>query len=147
MSLVRLMYASRMAKGVKPDGLLHILDASRKNNEKLGVTGALCYSSAGFLQALEGSPEAVNELFRRIVKDDRNVQVTLLAYGAIPRRRFPDWSMACFRSDEIDVTILGKYSTSRTFDPMTMGPAQAFGFLVQVAAERRRFRQRQADGA
>ncbi len=144
MNLVRLMYASRMAKGVDPDGLTRILDASKRNNAALGVTGVLCYSPAGFLQVLEGPPEAVNELYRRIVRDRRNEEATLLAYAETSRRRFPEWSMAYFRGDGIDRALLRGLTSEKAFDPMAMTAAEALRFLTAVATERRRFLQQSA---
>lgn len=132
MNIVRLTYVSRLAKGVNHAALEKIAAVSRRNNPKLGVTGALCSSPRGFLQILEGPPEAVNEIFQRIVLDRRNTGVTLLEYAKVPFREFENWSMAYVRSDEIAKALLHKYSTHRVFDPFTMGPVQARVFLLAV---------------
>ncbi len=139
MSLTRLIYASRMAKGVDPGDLMRILEASRRNNEKLGVTGVLCYSPAGFLQVIEGPSDSVNELFRRIVRDTRNDNVTLLWFDAVAQRDFPDWAMAYVRSDEVDEPILKKHTSGLVFDPFSMTAKQAHEFLLHIATQRRRF--------
>lgn len=132
MNIVRLTYVSRLAKNCGADALGKIVAASRRNNEKHGITGALCYSPRGFLQILEGPPEAVNELYRRIVQDRRNTGVTLLEYTKVPSREFEHWSMAYVRTDELSSALLQKYSTHRLFDPFTMGPVQARVFLLAV---------------
>ena len=80
MNIVRLIYASRLKKKLDHAAVEKIADVSRRNNKKLGVTGALCSSPRGFLQILEGPPEAVNELYNRIVRDPRHADVTLLEY-------------------------------------------------------------------
>ena len=139
MSLTRLIYASRMTKGVDPGDLMRILEASRRNNEKLAVTGVLCYSPAGFLQVIEGPSDSVNELFRRIVRDTRNDNVTLLWFDAVAKRDFPDWAMAYIRSDEVDRPILEKYTGGPVFDPFSLTAKQAHEFLLHTASQRRRF--------
>lgn len=139
MNIVRLMYASRLSRDCNPDALGKIMTASRHNNRKLGVTGALCYSPRGFLQILEGPADIVNELYRRIVQDRRHSAVTLLEYVPIPHRDFEHWSMAYVRTDEITRALLQKFSARNVFDPFEMAPAQARGFLIAVAQERADF--------
>lgn len=41
MNIVRLTYASRLSKDCGPDAPGKIMTVSRRNNKKLGVTGAL----------------------------------------------------------------------------------------------------------
>ena len=132
MNIVRLIYASRLKKKLDHAAVKKIADVSRRNNKKLGVTGALCSSPRGFLQILEGPPEAVNELYNRIVRDPRHADVSLLEYVKVPFREFENWSMAYVRTDEIAQALLHKYSTHRVFDPFTMGPMQARVFLLAI---------------
>ena len=132
MNIVRLIYASRLKKKLDHAAVEKIADVSRRNNKKLGVTGALCSSPRGFLQILEGPPEAVNELYNRIVRDPRHADVSLLEYMKVPFREFENWSMAYVRTDEIAQALLHKYSTHRVFDPFTMGPMQARVFLLAI---------------
>ena len=139
MNIVRLTYASRLKKPLKHDVLEKIMAVSRRNNRKLGVTGALCHSPRGFLQILEGPAAAVNELYNRIVRDPRHADVTLLEYVKVPYREFENWSMAYVRTDEIAQALLHKYSTHRVFDPFTMGPMQARVFLLAITELRAHF--------
>jgi hypothetical protein len=132
MNIVRLIYASRLKKKLDHAAVEKIADVSRRNNKKLGVTGALCSSPRGFLQILEGPPAAVNDLYNRIVRDPRHADVTLLEYVKVPFREFENWSMAYVRTDEIAQALLHKYSTHRVFDPFTMGPMQARVFLLAI---------------
>jgi hypothetical protein len=135
-TMVQLIYASHMASGLGHEELDDIMQTSRSKNEKRGVTGALCYSARGFLQCLEGPSDVVNELYGHIIRDDRHVDVTLLAYSDIHRRSFAKWAMAYIRADEVDSMILRKYCTQRAFDPFAMSAQQALGFLAEIATER-----------
>ncbi|OQA28892.1 MAG: Blue light- and temperature-regulated antirepressor YcgF [Verrucomicrobia bacterium ADurb.Bin345] len=143
MSLVRLLYVSHLAKGCGPDELGKILEVSRRNNRKNGVTGALCYSARGFLQCLEGPAAAVNQLYRTIARDDRHLDVTLLDYADIQTRAFGDWSMAYVREDEIDRKILKRIRGAESFDPFDMAAGEAMDLLKEVVRERKEFLARQ----
>ena len=132
MNIVRLTYASRLKKPLSHAVLEKIMAVSRRNNKKLGITGALSSSPRGFLQIFEGPAEAVNELYNRIVRDPRHADVTLLEYVKVPFREFENWSMAYVRTDEIAQALLHKYSTHHVFDPFTMGPMQARVFLLAI---------------
>ena len=143
MNIVRLTYASRLKKPISHAALEKIMAVSRRNNKKLGVTGALCSSPRGFLQIMEGPAEAVNDLYNRIVRDPRHTQVTLLEYTKVPFREFENWSMAYIRTDEIAKALLHKYSTHHVFDPFSMGPMQARVFLLAITELRAHFLARQ----
>jgi hypothetical protein len=135
-TMVRLIYASRMAGGLEHKELDDIIRTSRIKNEKRAVTGALCYSARGFLQCLEGPGDVINELYGYIIRDERHVDVTLLEYTDIHQRSFARWAMAYVRADEVDGLIVRKYCAQRTFDPFAMSAQQALGFLAEIAAER-----------
>ena len=135
-TMVSLIYASRRASGVVHDELNDIMQTSRKNNEEKGITGALCYAATGFLQCLEGPSDVINELYGTIIRDNRHVDVTLLAYSDIHQRSFAKWAMAYIRADEVDTLILRKYCAQCTFDPFAMSAKQALGFLSEIAVDR-----------
>lgn len=147
MKIVRLTYVSRLTKSFGPDALGRILDVSRRNNQKLGITGALCHSPRGFVQILEGPADAVNELYRRIVQDSRHSHVTLLEYTPVPFREFENWSMAYIRTDELAAALLHKYSTGKMFDPFLMDALQARVFLLAVTQLRANYLAKQEEAA
>ncbi len=138
-TLVRLMYISRMAPECGPKELQEILDSSRKNNAEMGVTGALCYSPKGFLQCIEGPRKEINMLYRRIVRDERNEEVTLLSYMPIAEREFGQWTMACVRSDEVEQAIMVEHGAAAEFDPYSLNAEKALGLLKDIALERAAF--------
>ena len=71
-----------------------ILAASRTNNRRVGVTGALLFSADCFAQVLEGPLDAVEQTFERIQCDRRHGTVTVLKCSRVADREFGDWSMA-----------------------------------------------------
>jgi len=73
--------------------LTKILRHARVANERAGVTGMLLQSDGNFFQVLEGEPEAVNSVFKKIDRDRRHGQVTMIIREPIAKRSFADWSM------------------------------------------------------
>ena len=54
------------------------------------------HSSAGatfILQLLEGPPAAIEAAYRRIVRDDRHLEIQLLLTSEVENRLFPNWDM------------------------------------------------------
>ncbi len=82
----------------------HILAASRRNNELVGVTGALMFSAGYFGQVLEGPQAAIETTFERIQQDPRHGDVALLEFAPIPERAFQSWAMAFVGSPDSGFT-------------------------------------------
>ena len=79
-----------------------ILESSRRNNVREGVTGALLFNGEWFAQTLEGPLDKVEATFERIQRDSRHADVTLLESGPTNGRIFADWSMAYAGTDETE---------------------------------------------
>ena len=92
----QLLYASNTSRGQSDAVLESILDASRRNNAKTGITGVLLYIEGGFMQILEGDAPVVGETFDRISKDRRHWNTTILLDRDAPRA-FGEWSMGFTR--------------------------------------------------
>ena len=99
MSLRQLTYVSRARQGLTAGDVGAIIHVSRRNNRWAGVTGLLLYNGDSFLQALEGSHDAVREVARRIEADQRHCQVSYLSDRAVDRREFGEWDMALLKLD------------------------------------------------
>jgi len=102
--LFRLVYCSRNTilgqQGDPSTEVESILAASRANNARDGVTGALLYSDGCFAQALEGDLDAVQRTFERIQCDPRHGDVIVLQAGRAEGRLFGAWSMALAEAAE-----------------------------------------------
>ena len=96
--IYRVLYCSRNTLVGSPAeieaGIAHILQASRRNNARVGVTGGLLFSDGCFAQVLEGPIDRVESVFERIQCDPRHADVTVLQANPIETRDFPEWSMA-----------------------------------------------------
>ena len=122
--LVRLLYASRPVAPLTTAVVDSILAQSRAHNPRLGITGVLCYSQDLFLQVLEGSRDAVCELYNTIVRDDRHTHVRILSYEEIAERRFGNWTMGHVDVTTINPSLLLKYAELPVLNPFNC-PGQA----------------------
>ena len=89
---MQLVYCSQPF-GFSLEILSAILVASRANNRKYNITGALICRSDIFLQLLEGPEQQVKNTYDAIQNDDRHVNVYNLINRPIEKRLFPAWAM------------------------------------------------------
>lgn len=141
MRLVQLIYCSRVASGVHGTAITSIVDVSRINNARDGVTGALCFNANFFLQCLEGERAAVNEAYHRILRDPRHEGALLLRYTEVPKRQFGDWSMGYLSSQAMTPELLLQYGSNDLFDPEDLGADAALDFLLELKSRAIRLRQ------
>jgi len=92
--LKRITYVSRFAKPFSESELEKLGESSAENNEKLGVTGVLMTSGGIFFQILEGTEEAVDQVYSAISADSRHTDLVVLELELnVAGRHYPDWSM------------------------------------------------------
>jgi hypothetical protein len=130
--LVRLLYASRAVAPLTTTLIDVILEQSRRNNPKLGVTGLLCFSDDLFIQVIEGGRDAVCELFNAIVRDDRHLHVRLLHFAEIRERRFGSWTMGQVNIAKVNPALLLKYSEKAALDPFTVSGEASLTLLDEL---------------
>lgn len=87
-----LLYVSR--RTCSDDDVRNIVETSQSRNVQLHITGALVASRNRFAQILEGPRAGVDELMESICRDPRHEGVEVMSYEDVPRRRFPEWTLA-----------------------------------------------------
>lgn len=92
--MFQLAYISSAKAPVDQALLDDILAASRRNNERKGITGLLVSGGRRFLQVLEGPEQAVLTTYARIQGDDRHRGFVLISATPVKERAFGRWSMA-----------------------------------------------------
>jgi hypothetical protein len=133
--LVRLIYASRAKGPISEELVASILSQSRKNNPATGLTGVLCLCHSDvFMQALEGGREEVNQLYGKVLRDDRHTDVTLLEYAEITERRFSGWRMGRVDLDRVNTAIVLRYSELPRLDPFKISGAVALKLLEELVS-------------
>lgn len=71
-----------------------VLQVSRRNNARDGISGLLYADGRRFLQVLEGEDSVVEAAFARISADPRHRAVVVLSRREIAAREFGEWAMA-----------------------------------------------------
>ncbi len=92
--MYQIIYVSSATYLFSQAELLALLEQSRANNEKSGITGILLYRDGNILQLLEGAVESVQGLYQKIEQDPRHKGTIVLWEGPVAERDFPDWRMA-----------------------------------------------------
>lgn len=135
MFLVRLVYVSRRTDVFKTQDIEDILAVARKENDKTQVTGLLCFSNDIFLQCLEGSRTAVNNTYRKILRDPRHDDIVLLSYKEIYERIFNKWCMGYVPNTSLTKEINIMYSGSGHFDPYDMHGESCEAMLTKISKQ------------
>jgi hypothetical protein len=132
--LVRLLYASRAASPLTAPIIDSILETSRENNPRQGITGLLCFSDDIFIQVVEGGRDEVCELFNTIVRDDRHTNVRILTYEEISERRFGGWLMGQVNLAKVNPALLLKYSEKAVLNPFNCSGHASMALLNELVA-------------
>jgi len=130
--LVRLLYASRPAAPLSDSVVDSILQQSRSNNPRQGITGILCFSDDLFIQALEGGRDEVCELYNTIARDARHANVRILVYEEIPERRFGGWTMGQVKINDINPSLLLKYAEKAELNPFSASGRASMALLEEL---------------
>ena len=119
MQLTRLIYASRHV-GTTIDMIDRILQKSRANNLRDGITGALVISDLYFLQLLEGDRKQISKCFMRVMQDNRHQDIQLICAGDHENRLFYEWSMHRIETSRMKQKVLHPYKINGSFVPFCM---------------------------
>ena len=97
MDLKSLAYTSLARLDLGEGDLRDIHQTARHLNALDGITGLLLFDGLRFMQIIEGSIEAIDNLVERLRRDDRHSAFEIRDERIIEARAFPDWSMELVR--------------------------------------------------
>jgi len=97
MDLCSLTYTSQPVGLLDDREVERILYRARVNNGLEGISGFLLFNGEAFIQVLEGTPTAIDDLMNRIRADPRHHHVAVVDRQALVERSFPDWTMGFLR--------------------------------------------------
>ncbi len=89
----QVFYVSRATATLDNAQVQALLNASRRQNARLDVTGCLLFSGHCFAQVLEGPQPVVSALASRIAADPRHLGVRVLSETRRDERDYGDWTM------------------------------------------------------
>jgi hypothetical protein len=135
MSLYRFSYVSRFGP-TRDEARLDIrsiLEVSRRNNARDGLTGALLVGADYFIQVLEGERKPLCAALQRIINDPRHQGVQLEEFTGTPRRYFADWTMRFLEIDRVAPFVASPFVTGGTFNPLRLSADRLLAFLYAAA--------------
>ena len=97
MSLKSLTYTSLARLDLTAEDLEAIHRTAREVNALEGITGLLIFNGTHFLQIVEGSLRAIDDLIERLRRDTRHHHLEIRDSREVEERSFPDWSMELVR--------------------------------------------------
>ena len=97
MSFTTVTYTSLARLDLQDTDLEDIHRSARDHNALDGVTGLLVFNGTHFLQIIEGSEQAIEDLLERLRKDQRHTGFEIRDRRKVEARIFPDWSMEMVR--------------------------------------------------
>ncbi len=99
-ALRRVFYVS--LSRTEPASVEPLLERSRANNRRDGITGVLLYSGGAFAQLLEGDAPAVAAVLARIAADPRHTAMRVLLDEPAQERLAAQWTMRLVQEDGAD---------------------------------------------
>lgn len=133
-----IVYVSHAEGKVSEAELERILEASRRNNSRDGITGALLHHEGSFMQCLEGEESSVRSAYARISEDARHGGVFVLMDEPIAERAFPSWSMAHLQPTHSEMLALTTANWSSDSSAKADETARGFVALKAFADRYRR---------
>lgn len=132
--MLRLTYVSRAADSLDSKQLTEILKQARINNTEKGITGILVFNKNYFLQCVEGSRIAINELLNALVADNRHHDLQIIEAREVNERIWGEWSMDYVSPNPSNRSLFLKYSSSQDFNPYLMS-ARSTEWLLHALSE------------
>ena len=97
MKLTSVTYTSLARLDLQSPDLEDIHRTAREVNALEGITGLLVFNGTHFLQIIEGSETAIDELVEKLRADPRHTGFEIRDRRKVDARSFPDWSMELVR--------------------------------------------------
>ncbi|HEX8467301.1 MAG TPA: BLUF domain-containing protein [Allosphingosinicella sp.] len=97
MRLKTLTYTSRARLDLGDEDVAAIHDTARHLNALDGISGLLLFDGSRFLQIVEGTEDAIDNLVGRLRMDPRHSAFEVRDERYVEQRSFPDWSMELVR--------------------------------------------------
>ena len=132
--MYRLVYVSAASVPFSRDELLALLQISRTNNARVGVTGMLLYRDGDFMQLLEGEEQRVKALYEHIQRDTRHTGTIVMLEERSTERLFEDWSMGFRDLDDPTVQATAGFTaflnTALRDERFSKDPSEALTLLT-----------------
>ena len=133
-----LIYVSEACIEFAADSLETLRQEAAPFNAAHAITGLLVYQDGYFMQILEGSQDAVDQLLHKIRADSRHRDLRVIAEGQSRERAFPFWSMEVLDISTSGLDMEFRYAEKQPWSLLHLaGNAQlAYLFLSSFSRNR-----------
>lgn len=88
-----IVYVSHATQELSNSDLNDLLQVSRRNNARDGITGVLLFNQGRFIQCIEGPVGPILHTYSNIRRDDRHHNILELVNDTVMQRDFSSWTM------------------------------------------------------
>ena len=137
--IYQIAYTSAPSRDLSEQEYIRILEQSRRNNPRFGLTGILIYAGGSFIQVLEGEKSAVEQRLAVIREDPRHHHVMRLVAHERPARHFAEWSMGWYNCppDHPVSGLVRKFDSISNLDDIARGQSEPVQSLLGIFAKHR----------
>ncbi len=132
--LSQLVYVSNRQKSCTQQEIDDILDACKRNNPAMEVTGVLLYSDNKFIQLVEGDTQKILRLYDTIKKDERHENCVMISCTPTEEKTFPSWHMGSkeFKSNKLSFETNISQEDEDFFNDILLGKEQNGEQVVKI---------------
>lgn len=125
-------YVSRPAPGLGVDQVERLMFEARGLNAINGIRGILSFDQRGFLQAIEGTSDAIDELKDRILNDKRHGHIRMLIDAPTDGWQFEGFTdILCPPGIEADPAVFNDWVLARLAPDVAAAIGQGYAILGQ----------------
>jgi hypothetical protein len=123
-----IVYVSSATHELTTQELEDLLVEARELNRVNGITGVLLHSDGNFMQYFEGTRDAVDETYLRIIASSKHKDLIELMNGPIAERRFGAWKMGLAQPTRSELSALSTAQWRQRCAGASSGGVQSVGF-------------------
>lgn len=94
--MLSIIYVSKVKNMLGQHELTALADEAARSNNENQITGLLVYNGEHFMQLIEGESSRIENLLKRIERDDRHSDLVVIRRREDQPRECPAWSMRCY---------------------------------------------------
>lgn len=131
MSIHAIAYVSTSReRSISPEAIDRLLSSARKFNKSCGVTGVLLHHDGNFFQYLEGSPEAVNIVYNRVLRSTSHCGIVEMLNSEVEQRHFSTWAMGFSEATKTDLQQISQATWNEQRRQITNQPMDSLGLVL-----------------
>lgn len=126
-------YVSKPTPGLAVEQVERLMFEARGLNAINGIRGILSFDRRGFLQAIEGTSDAIDELMARILADPRHGDIRMLIDAPTAGRQFVSFTdILCPSGSVADPSLFKDWARGRLSGDVAAAIGRGYAMLEQM---------------